>query len=92
MNSLQFSSFRKTKNFDADNYEFGFANEKKLFGKLSSYFADDLIQLEEGATFDFFSSKIQSYFELKSRRCSKNRYIDTTISRHKIDNINANYE
>ena len=90
MNSLQFESFRKTKNFDADNYEFGFNSENILFQKLKSYFDLDLEQLPEGDAFDFYSKKTQAFFELKTRRCQKDQYIDTTISKHKIDSTIKN--
>lgn len=90
MNSQQFKVFRETQNFDSKNYKFGFESEQKLIEKLSSFFSDDIEHLPEGDSYDFYSQKIKSFFELKTRRCPKNQYIDTTISKRKIDNIISN--
>lgn len=90
MNPDKFSKFRRTIHFHSENYEFGFQSEKNLLPILSDYFASDLQSLPEGDSFDFYSKKIESKFELKTRRCKKSQYFDTTFSKRKIDDIQKN--
>jgi hypothetical protein len=74
---------------------YGNNNEIIIKNIIEKYFnIDDLKKTKSNDIFDFISNNI--YFEVKSRRCTKNKYNDTMIGYNKIlylkkNNINQAY-
>lgn len=72
--------------------EMGEQNEKKIIGLCKKYFGlDKLEKTPPNAPFDFVQKDdIPTYIEVKSRRCSKNRYLDTMVGHNKIKWLESN--
>ena len=83
MTFLDFQTFKKTKNFNKENYDLGIKEETKLLPTLKLFFKDPLIHsLPEGDVFDFKGER--KVIELKSRTNFSYSFKDTAIGLNKL--------
>ena len=78
-----FENFKKSPQFNLENYNMGHAVEVALLGTLREYFCDPELALNpEGHSFDYESPT--RLVELKTRTVRRLQYFDTAIGINKI--------
>ena len=65
--------------------DYGLQNEKICINKIEKYFDQKLFKLDYYNDYDFTNNDNSILIELKSRRCKKTNYNDTTIPVSKIN-------
>ena len=71
--------------------KFGLNSEKIILEIIKKKFNNNIIQTNKYDIFDFYDDENKIYFELKTRKCSKNQYLDSMIGLNKINYASKNH-
>ena len=70
--------------------EFGLKSEDKILSLLHNKIDVDIIKTSAFHSFDYFLASNDTYYELKTRRCSHDQYPDTMVGKNKLTFALAN--
>ena len=78
-------------NLIKNDLNFGLNSEKIILEIIKKKFNNNIIQTNKYDIFDFYDDENKIYFELKTRKCSKNQYLDSMIGLNKINYASKNH-